>query len=238
MKTTKAAKAERRAHRKSPGRRRRNDGLTLRAIGGTMDPDLVERILSAVGDLDMGAPWPAIAPNVLPVLKRVRQPYPPDLAPFHMRVPPGIPTGFGIDMGPAFSHVTAAMLEGWAVDRAIVLGTALDNLRRLTVVEPPQVQAFSYAGVEVMTIQGQGWGSALLLLPDVLAPILGSGPRTLLAPIRNAVVALPDDVDADIAIDVWAALTEGAHDELDVDPVRWNGAEVVAAGDASRGLPN
>jgi hypothetical protein len=87
-------------------------------------------------------------------------------------------------------------------------------------------------------IQGQGWGSSLLLLPDALGPILGPDPRLLLAPVRNTLVSLPDDVDIDLAAGVWHALADGAHDELDVEPLRWTGSSVVAIGDPSRGLPN
>ena len=87
-------------------------------------------------------------------------------------------------------------------------------------------------------IQGQGWGSALLLLPDVLAPILGPRPKTLLAPVRNTVVALPEDVDVDLAVGIWHALADGAHDELDVEPLRWDGTTVVAIGASGPGLPN
>ena len=132
--------------------------------------------------------WETISPTILPVLKRLWHPYPPDAAPLHIRVPPGIPTGFGIDFGPAFSHVTTAMLERWAIDRATILGTALENLRRLIVTEPPQVQAFTLEETEIVGIQGQGWGSSLLLLPEALRPMLGTTPRVLLAPVRNTLL--------------------------------------------------
>ena len=204
-----------------------------------MDPKLLRKLLSAADGLDLDAPWETISPTILPVIKRVWHPYPPDAAPLHIRVPPGIPTGFGIDFGPAFSHVTPQLVERWGVDEATLLGTALENLRRLVVVEPPVVQRFAHQGVDVVAIQGQGWGSSLLLLPDVLRPIVGADPRVLLAPVRNTVVALPDDVDSEIALDIWDAVAEGAHDELDVDPMRWTGSSVVALGDRrTKGLPN
>lgn len=234
---TKAAKSERRAHRKAKGRRRRDD-ISMRVLGGVMDPEVYERILSAARGLDLDAPWPEIAPRILPVLKRLRHPYPPEAAPLHIHVPPGIWTGFGIDFGPAFSHVSAALLEHWGVDEATLLATALDNLRRLVVDEPPQVQRFDFEGTDLIGIQGQGWGSALLLLPEVLRPILGDEPRMLLAPVRNTIVGLPDDVEVDLAVDLWHALALGAHDELDIDPLRWTGTTVVAMSDGARGLPN
>jgi hypothetical protein len=93
-------------------------------------------------------------------------------------------------------------------------------------------------GVEITAIQGQGWGSSLILTPELLAPILGPTPRLLMTPVRNTLIALPDDVDDDLAFDLWSAVANGAHDELDVDPLRWNGATVALIGAPERGLPN
>ena len=239
MKIVKAAKRERRAHRKDKDHDRRDDGLRVRALGGTMPADLLEQIRSAMIRLDPLVPWTDIAPMVLPVLKRLRHPYPPEAAPIHIQVPPGIPTGFGIDFGPAFSHVHRGLIEHWGVDEAIILGTALENLRRLVVAEPPRIERFEHAGAAVMTVSGQGWGSSLVLLPDVLGRHLGTDPRVLLTPVRNTLVVLPDDVDPDVAYDIWDALAHGAHDELDVQPLRWTGSTVTTLLDRQTlGLPN
>jgi hypothetical protein len=52
-------------------------------------------------------------------------------------------------------------------------------------------------------------------------------------------LALPDDVDEELAFDLWEAVTEGAHDELEVDPLRWTGSAVTLLADARTvGLPN
>jgi hypothetical protein len=203
-----------------------------------MEPELVEQLLAAFQGFDPSGPWSAIAPRIVPVLKRRHHPYPPDIAPLHLLVPPGVWTGFGIDMGPAFSHVSQALLDGWEVDHATLLGTALVNLAELVRREPPVVESFPLGGVEVTAIQGQGWGSSLILTPELLAPILGPTPRLLMTPVRNTLIALPDDVDDDLAFDLWSAVANGAHDELDVDPLRWNGATVALIGAPERGLPN
>jgi len=203
-----------------------------------MDPELVERLLAAAVEIDPGGPWSGVEARVLPVLKRLRHPYSAFAAPLHVQVPPGILTGFGIDIGPAFTHITAEQAEGWGVDHATLLGTALDNLRRLVQAEPPRIERIEPRGIETVAIQGQGWGSSLILLPEVLRPILGPVPRLLLAPVRNTVLAVPEEVDLDILELLWSALADGAHDELDVPPLRWNGATVVGLGDASLGLPN
>jgi hypothetical protein len=244
MKTTKsdrhdgASKAQRRAQRKAKDRRRHDGPLRIRSVGGTMDQELLDRILAAAEQLDLGAPWPEVASMVLPVLRRVRHPYPPEAAPMHIYVPPGVWTGFGIDIGPAFTHVSAAQVERWGVDHPTLLGTALENLRTLTVVEPPQVERIHPDGVETIAIQGQGWGSALILLPEVLRPILRDEPRLLLAPVRNTLIALPEDADPDLAFRLWEAIAEGCHDELDMNLLRWTGTTVVSDGDIATGLPN
>jgi hypothetical protein len=244
MKSTKgdrharATKADRRAPRKAKHGRRHEDGLSMRVLGGTMDRELFDRVLAAAQRLDLDAPWPDIASLVLPILRRVHHPYPPEAAPMHLFVPPGVWTGFGIDFGPAFTHVTASQVERWGVDRATLLGTALENLRALTVAEPPRVERIHPEGVETIAIQGQGWGSALILVPEVLRPILGAAPRVLLAPVRNTLVALPEDVDPDLAFRLWDAIAEGCHDELDLNLLRWTGTTVVADDDAAQGLPN
>ena len=66
----------------------------------------------------------------------------------------------------------------------------------------------------------------------------GQEPRLLLAPVRNTLVALPDDVDPDLAFRMWDAIAEGCHDELDLNLLRWTGTTVVAVGDEATGLPN
>jgi hypothetical protein len=203
-----------------------------------MEPALVERLLGAFRGFDPTGPWSSIAPRIVPVLKRRHHPYPPETAPLHLHVPPGVWTGFGVDLGPAFSHVSQALLDGWDIDHATLLGTALANLAELVGREPPVVETFSLSGVEVTAVQGQGWGSSLILTPELLHPILGPTPRLLMAPVRNTLLALPDDVDDELAFDLWEAIAHGAHDELDVDPLRWTGATVTLIGAPALGLPN
>lgn len=240
MKSTrcKAAKAERRAHRKARRNGQASDDLTLTPLGGTMEPALADQILAAFRGFDPTGPWSSIAPRILPVLKRRHHPYPPEAAPLHIHVPPGVWTGFGIDLGPAFSHVSQALLDGWHIDHATLLGTALENLAALVDREPPVVDSFPVNGIDVTAVQGQGWGSSLVLAPELLGPILGPEPRLLLTPVRNTLLALPDDVDDDMAFELWAAIADGAHDELEVEPLRWNGSKVVLIGDPALGLPN
>ena len=243
MKTTRAAKAERqdrRTRRDGPKSSKRRDGdLWLTPLGGPMDPGLMERILEGARGVDLEAPFVELAPRLLPVLKRVWHPYPPEIELIHVTLPPGIPTGFCIDLGPAFTHVTRELMERWAVDVPVLLATALDNLRAVTRAEPPIVQRFTHETVDVVAVQGQGWGSALLLVPDVLGPIVGDRPRLLMAPTRDTVLSLPDDVDPEVARRFWSTVTDGAHDVLDVHPVLWTGSDVASIwDDRAPGLPN
>lgn len=215
---TKTAKRERRARRGADGRskRIREDGPAW--SGGPI----------GVRMFDPSAPWPEIAPTLLPLLKRVHQAYPPQAAPVHLRVPPGIWTGFGIDLGPAWAHVTRDLVDRWGVGEAEILGAALDNLRRRVADEPPRVERANFAGAAATVVQAQGWGSALVLAPDRLADLIGDAPATLLMPVRNALIALPEDLDVDLAVAIWEAFAEGSNDELDVEPLRWTGSVVVA----------
>lgn len=228
MKTTKTDKAERRARRDAKKRSKGRDRLRSQPLGGVMDEELVERIIASIQEVDFTAPFVDLAPRILPTLKRVWNPYPAEQQPAVLTLPPGIPTGFGIDFGPAFSHVTQDLLDRWEVDVPTVLATALDNLRSLVRVEPPVVQRFVHDGIDVVGVQGQGWGSALVLVPDVLGPLIEVEPRVLLTPIRNTILSLPQDVDAEAARRLWWALADGAHDVLDVDPLLWTGSDIAS----------
>jgi hypothetical protein len=238
MKSTKDPK--RRGERTRSGRKHaRRDAMTLHPLGpGAFPAGLGEAILAAFRGFDPTGPWSAMAPRIVPVLKRRHHPYPADAAPLQICVPPGIWTGFGVDLGPAFSHVSDALVEGWGIDHATLLATALDNLAALVRAEPPVIERLELDGVALTAVQGQGWGSALILAPDLLRRIIGPEPRVLLAPVRNTLLSLPDDVDADLTIDLWDAIAIGAHDELDVDPLRWTGSTVTLLGGRALGLPN
>ncbi len=227
MKDIKAAKHCRRSRRKD--KRAPHDPWQIRPVGGKMDPGLLRSIRAATLLVDPDAPWSELAPRVLPVIKRVWHPYPAEAAPLTMTVAPGIPTGFGIDLGPAFSHVSQQMLERWGVDAMTVLATALDNLRRAVAATAPRIERFPFDGRQVTSIAGEGWGSALLLLPEVLQPILGTDEHVLLAPVRNHLFAMSPEANLESAVTLWGSVAHGAHDELDLPLLFWDGATVVTA---------
>ncbi|MEZ4596529.1 MAG: hypothetical protein R3C32_06605 [Chloroflexota bacterium] len=68
-----------------------------------------------------------VAPGYSPQFDRVR-PYHPALRIGSTTVPPGIPIGLGIDVGPALIHVSASMVGSWSMTLADVTACALANL--------------------------------------------------------------------------------------------------------------
>ncbi|MBA2756378.1 MAG: hypothetical protein H0U37_02915 [Chloroflexi bacterium] len=203
-----------------------------------MDAALLDQILAAFEGVGSTDSWDTIATRVLPLLKRVRQPYPAEAAPIHVSVAPGIAVGFGIDLGPAFTHITAGQLERWGIDLTTVLATAVDNLSARITSEPPLVEPMRGDGLDAIVIQAQGWASALVLAPDRLREILGPEPRILLTPVRNALVSLPVDIELGLVVDLWHAFAEDHPDELDIQPLRWTGSTVAALQEEVTGRVN
>jgi hypothetical protein len=156
-----------------------------------------EAVLRAMGGLPPDLDWEALAPNVVPILPRRRAM--PAMAgePFRVTLPPGIPTGFGIDIGPAFLVVGSSLLETWPIEPGELVATALDNLRsRMAGVRPRDLVRQTLDGVPARVLQsGVGCASALLLVPDELTRIFGAEPQCLIAPMRDLLVSLPADTD-------------------------------------------
>ena len=157
--------------------------------------------MRALGTLPRDLDWEELASHVIPVLPR-RRPMPAEAGePFRVTLPPGIPTGFGVDIGPAFLVVGPSLLAGWPVGPADLVARALANLRdRLRPVRPRDVFRQSIDGIPVRILQtGVGCASALVLLPDELRRILGPDPQCLVAPMRDLLVSMPRDVDRSFA---------------------------------------
>ena len=133
------SKRERRAHRADGSGRNERSG---RSRGW--------RDIAMPALPDPGAPWTEVRTRVLPLLKRVHRPYPPGMEPIHLVVPPGVATGFGLDLGLAWAHVTRTLVERWEIDDADLLATALDNLRDRVTEEPPQVERRSMSSSRIM----------------------------------------------------------------------------------------
>jgi hypothetical protein len=196
-------------------KRRRKAGKAYRTtdLGNGMVQATPEAVLRAMGGLPPDLEWEVMAPNVIPILPRRRAMPPQAGEPFRVTLPPGIPTGFGIDIGPAFLVVGDSLLGTWPIGPAELVATALENLRtRLRPVRPRDLVRQSFDGVPVRVLQsGLGCASALVLVPDELVRILGDAPQTLIAPMRDLLISLPPDVDRSFA--AWL------NDELaEMDP--------------------
>ncbi len=183
--------------RRAKRRRRAGKSYGTTDLGNGMVQATPEAVFRAMGGLPPDLEWEVMAPNVIPILPR-RRPMPPHGGePFRVTLPPGIPTGFGIDIGPAFLVVGESLLGTWPVGPAELVATALENLRtRLRPLRPRDLVRQAIDGVPVRVLQsGLGCASALVLVPDELTRILGAGPQTLIAPMRDLLISLPPDTD-------------------------------------------
>ena len=184
---------------KRRARRRRKAGKSYRTvdIGGGIEQASPDAVLRAMGELPRDLGWEEMAPNVIPILPRRRAMPPQAGEPFRVTLPPGIPTGFGIDIGPAFLVVGPSLLATWPIGPADLVATALGNLRaRLGGVRPRDLVSQMLDGVPVRVLQsGVGCASALVLVPDELQRIFGTGPQCLIAPMRDILISMPADVD-------------------------------------------
>ena len=150
-----------------------------------------------MGGLPSDLDWEVLAPNVIPILPR-RRPLPPQAGePFRVTLPPGIPTGFGIDIGPAFLVVGTSLLSSWPIGPADLVATGLENLRsRMRAVRTRDLVGQDIDGIPVRVLQsGVGCASALVLVPDELTRIFGVEPQCLIAPMRDLLISLPSDAD-------------------------------------------
>ena len=186
-----------RRKRRAERRRRAGKDYPAEDLGNGIEVATADAVMAAMGALPPDLGWEELAPAVIPVLPR-RRPMPPLAGePVRVTLPPGIPTGFGIDIGPAFLVVGESLLAGWPVGPADLVARALANLHdRSRPVRPRDVVALDIDGVPVRVLQtGLGCASALVLASDELRRILGDRPQCLLAPMRDVLVSLPSDVD-------------------------------------------
>ncbi len=186
-----------RERRRASRRRRAGKDYPAEDLGNGVEVATPEAVLRAVGSLPRDLDWEELAPSVIPVLPR-RRPMPQASGePFRVTLPPGIATGFGIDIGPAFLMVGTQLMSGWPIKPAELVVRALANLGdRMRAVRARDLVEVEIEGVPARVLQtGLGCASALVLLPDELLRIFGHRSQCLLAPMRDLVVSLPPDVD-------------------------------------------
>ena len=186
-----------REQRRERRRHRAGKDYDTSDLGNGVEVATAEAVMRAMGSLPRDLDWAELAPFVIPVLPR-RRPFPAQAGePFRVTLPPGIPTGFGIDIGPAFLVVGQQLLAGWEVGPADLVARALSNVReRLRPVRPRDLFTQPMDGVPVRVLQtGVGCASAMVLLPDELRRIFGEAPQCLVAPMRDLLISMPADVD-------------------------------------------
>jgi hypothetical protein len=184
---------------KRRAKRQRKAGKDYRTwdLGNGVVQATPEAVLRAMGSLPPDLEWEVMAPSVIPILPR-RRPMPSRAGePFRVTLPPGIPTGFGIDIGPAFLVIGESLLGSWPIGPAELVATALENLRtRMRPVRARDLLHQRFDGVPARILQsGVGCASALVLAPDELRRIFGREPQLLVAPMRDILISLPPDAD-------------------------------------------
>ena len=208
-----------RAKRRDKQRHRNGKRYRTVDIGNGMEQAAPEAVFHAMAGLPPDLDWTALAPSVVPILPR-RRPMPLVAGePVRVTLPPGIPTGFGIDIGPAFLVIGESLLASWPVGPADLVATGLANLReRLRPVRPRDLIRQAIDGIPVRVLQsGAGCASGLVLVPDELQRIFGIEPQCLLAPMRDLLISMPADTDR--AFVTWLNEEFAAMDPngLDVD---------------------
>ena len=156
--------------------------------------------MAAVERLSPDLGWAEVSAMVRPVFPR-RRPQPPGAERgVLVERGPGLRVGLGIDIGPAFLHVTPSLLDSWQISFDECWQVGLDNLRQR--VDARRYEVLEYeeiGGVPVWWFQsGEGWASTLLLLEDELHKRYGDEPRLLFAPMRDLLLAAPFDADREI----------------------------------------
>ncbi len=165
----------------------------------------------------------------MPILARIHQPVAPGVRLVRVRLPPGLWVGFGIDLGPAFTHIGTAQLEHWGIKEATLVAAAMRNLERRAAAEL-DVSNLVIDGVPVTAVQASGWGSAILLAPSVLAECIGPEPSLVFAPVRNILFAVPVEAPAETIVRLWDGMAIDDPTELDGDVYRFEGGRLEPSG--------
>ena len=120
-----------------------------------------------------------------------------------VHVEPGIDVAFGIEADVVNVRVQQADLDRWDMQPADVMPAALANLRRAVGTWTGRVVDDTYQGVSVRMLEDwPHWAVSLLLLPSELQRVFGPGDQVFVAPYACNLVALPADVDRDLAADI------------------------------------
>lgn len=178
----------------------------------------VEEVIAAIESADLEAPWEEAAPRLRLTLPR-RRPLPPGISePVSQAFAPGIRAGLGLDIGPAILFVCGEQLDRWGVSAEDAFRRAVSNVR----VRVRRRKRFALiheaiCGVPTLGFQSrEGWASSLLVLPDELVRVLGRREGIVLAPMRDLVLLMPLDADAELAYWVLEEFAQADPNALDL----------------------
>ncbi len=176
--------------------------------------------LAALRSLTSFDSFDGVRDRIVPMLPRIVPP--PDSGDPLVTVflPPGIPVGFGVDLGGSYGTVSLPMLDRWGIDPGALALTALANTRRFGEgQDAATIQEVPMDNVLVRALQvGAGWESALVLVPDELERLFGPGPAIVAVPLRPLVLAFPV-ADPVVALEINALLADSDPRGLAVEPM-------------------
>jgi len=137
--------------------------------------------------------------------------------------------GFAADIGPAFMMMTAAQCESLGISEDDLVAQSLANLiARAERVVPGDVIREQNGEAPIAALQtGLAIASALVLVPDQVARLFGPTPAILAAPMRDLLLALPADVDPELA--AWWFDVFASQDPNHLPPIlyRFDGRAIV-----------
>ena len=180
----------------------------------------VADVVAAIEAVDLQAPWREVAPSLRVALPR-RRPLPPGTDGLPTRwFPPGIRAGLALDIGPAMLFVGHEQLKQWGASVEQAFESALENVRgRVSQRRQFALLHERIAGVPTIAFQSrEGWASALLLLPDELARVMGERSGVIIAPMRDLVLMLPLETDPGLAQLILDEFAQADMNALDLPP--------------------
>jgi len=165
----------------------------------------LEELTRALSAVNPELEWTTASRDVIPVMPRIR-PLPAGFPePLRVVVEPGVAVGYGIDIGPAFMGISADLVRSWDIPVAEVQARALANtIDRASRIDAATIVDGSLDGTPTRWLQtGQSIGSVLVLVPDELRRLFGAEPRFFITPMRDLIIALPAEVDRELAAWLW-----------------------------------
>lgn len=190
----------------------------------------MDEVIASLATLSAELTWAEASPAVVPLLER-RRPLVALERPVSVYLEPGLRVGFGVDVGPAFLHLTGENVERWQVGIGRIARQAIANLReRAHRIEPGAAIRTRFGVVPLSVLQASdGCASSLLLAPDLLPRWFGDGPKVFIAPGRNLLVALPPAADRRLVRFLHDQLAEATPDSLSVPAFAWSGGRLRRA---------